>query len=59
MYSIWVHVESSKYKKCLKSPKSNEIAGKKQQWSKILNYVYVIMFNNYLIEFKKKGNQKN
>ena len=45
LYSIWVHVESPKYKMiCLKSPKSSEFAKKiNKQWSKILNYVYFIM----------------
>ena len=45
LYSIWVHVESPKYKMFfLKSPKSSEFAFLNKQWSKILNYVYFIMF---------------
>ena len=35
-----------------KSPKSSEFAiFFNKLWSKILNYVYFIMFNNYSIEF--------
>jgi len=46
MNSILVHVESPKYKMiCLKSPKSSEFAFCfNKQWSKILNYVYFIIF---------------
>ena len=43
LYSIWVHVESPKYKMvCLNSPKSSEFAKKKnKQWSEILKYLTV------------------
>jgi len=34
---------------CLKPPKSSDFFYK--QWSKILNYVYFIMFNNDSIKF--------
>ena len=46
LYSIWVHVESSKYQMiCLKSPKSSEfVIVFYKQWSKKLNYVYFVMF---------------
>ena len=44
LYSIWVHVESLKYKMiCLKSPKSSEFA--------IFFKLILSFFNNYSIDF--------
>ena len=52
LVSIWVHVESPKYKMvCIKSPKSSEFAKWiNTQCSKILYYVDIIVANNCPID---------
>ena len=53
LYSMWVHVESPKYKMiCLKSPKSSEFAiKKKNSGQKSLTMLILSYFNNFSIDF--------
>ena len=52
LYSMWVHVESPKYKMiCLKSPKSSEFAIKKNSGQKSLSMLILSYFNNFSIDF--------